>query len=124
MFRRLLIAFLSAACACSYAQVSIDYTAADQGIRRYLEEVDYSGDADYTVSYVKDYKDKGAVSRAGLFQSCVLYEMVSYLRSYGYPQVQSINQLVWNRATARHSGRVDPLTPEEIALLRDYLIVK
>ena len=290
MFRRLLIAFLSAACACSYAQVAIDYTAADQGIRRYLEEVDYSGDADYTVSYVKDYKDKGAVSRAGtvhifdgvapnmrdlggweadgghiaygklyrgarlerissagqdiflnelgisvdldlrgsipgefkagpviegldyfqlpverylgrgtgkteelyqlakrciigwlgegravyfhctagadrtgtlaflieallgvsesdlskdyeltsffgrhtrqrnsragLFQSCVLYEMVSYLRSYGYPQVQSINQLVWNWATARHSGRVDPLTPEEIALLRDYLIVK
>ena len=283
-----MIVVISAACACSYAQVAIDYTAADQGIRRYLEEVDYSGDADYTVSYVKDYKDKGAVSRAGtvhifdgvasnmrdlggwkvegghiaygklyrgakleridaegkdaflnelgisvdldlrgsvpgeskagpviegvdyfqlpverylgrgtgkteemyqlairciigwlgegrsvyfhctagadrtgtlaflieallgvsesdlskdyelttffgrhtrqrnsragLFQSCVLFEMVSYLRRYGYPQVRSINQLVWNWATTRHSDRVDPLTMEEIELLRLYLV--
>lgn len=61
-------------------------------------------------------------SRAGLFQSCVLYEMVSYLRNYGYPQVQSINQLVLNWATTRHSEDVDPLTMEEISQLRGYLV--
>lgn len=289
MFRRfLLIVLLSAACVCANAQVAVGYSAADEGIWRYLEEVDYSGDAGYTVSYVKDYKNKGMVSqagkvhifdgvapnmrdlggwkvdgghiaygklfrgarlewisregkdvfldelgisvdldlrgsvpgeskagpvvegveylllpverylgrgtgkteelyqlairciigwlgegravyfhctagadrtgslaflieallgvsesdlskdyelttffgrhtrqrnsRAGLFQSCVLYEMVSYLRRYGYPQVQSINQLVLNWATTRHSDTVDPLTLEEIALLREYMI--
>ena len=289
MFRRfLLFAVSAAACVYSYAQVAVGLSAADEGIGRYLEEVDYSADPGYTVSYVRDYKGQGTVSqagtvhiydgvapnmrdlggwkaegghiaygklyrgarleriggkgkdiflnelgisvdldlrgsvpgeskagpviegadyfqlpverylgrgtgrteelyqlairciigwlgegrsvyfhctagadrtgtlaflieallgvsesdlskdyelttffgrhtrqrnsRAGLFQSCVLFEMVSYLRRYGYPQVQSINQLVWNWATTRHSGRVDPLTPEEIALLRLYLL--
>lgn len=289
MFRRFLLFAVSAAtCVCSYAQVAVDFCAEDEGIWRYLEEVDYSSDADYTVSYVKDYKKRGTVSRAGvvhiiegaapnmrdlggwkvegghiaygklyrgakldridaegkdvflnelgisvdldlrgsvpgeskagpviegadyfqlpverylgrgtgkteemyqlairciigwlgegrsvyfhctagadrtgtlaflieallgvsesdlskdyelttffgrhtrqrnsragLFQSCVLFEMVSYLRRYGYPQVRSINQLVWNWATTRHSDKVAPLTPEEIALLRLYLL--
>ncbi|MBP5795848.1 MAG: hypothetical protein J6W07_03275, partial [Bacteroidales bacterium] len=65
MFRRfLLIVLLSAACVCANAQVAVGYSAADEGIWRYLEEVDYSGDAGYTVSYVKDYKNKGMVSQA------------------------------------------------------------
>ena len=48
--------------------------------------------------------------------------MVSYLRRYGYPQVQDINQLVLKWATTRHSDRIDPLSMEEIALLKEYLI--
>ncbi len=36
----------------------------------------------------------------------------------------SINELALNWATTRHSDKVDPLTPGEIHLLRQYLIVK
>ena len=36
----------------------------------------------------------------------------------------SINELVLNWATTRHSDSVEPLSLEEIELLRKYLIVK
>ena len=62
--------------------------------------------------------------RATEDETHILYELVTYLRRFGYPEVSSINQLVLNWATTRHSESVDPLTMEEINLLRSYLIVK
>ena len=61
--------------------------------------------------------------RATEKETHILYELVTYLRKFGGPQ-SSINELVLNWATTRHSDSVDPLTLEEIALLRQYMIVK
>ena len=62
--------------------------------------------------------------RATEDETHILYELVTYLRRFGYPQVSSINELVVNWATTRHSPDVDPLTMDEIKQLRKYLIVK
>ena len=62
--------------------------------------------------------------RATEDETHILYELVTYLRRFGYPEVSSINQLVLNWATTRHSDDVDPLTMDEISLLRKYLIIK
>ena len=62
--------------------------------------------------------------RATEEETHILYELVAYLRSFGYPEVSSINELALIWATTRHSDTVDPLTPSEIALLRKYLIVR
>lgn len=62
--------------------------------------------------------------RATEEETHILYELVSHLRKFGWPEVTSINQLVYNWATTRHSADVDPLSAEEIELLRKYLIVK
>ena len=61
--------------------------------------------------------------RATEEETHILYELVTYLRTFGAPGT-SINDLVLNWATTRHSDSVDPLTPSEIQLLRQYLIVK
>ena len=84
-----------------------------------VSESDLSKDYELTTFCSRNTRLRNA--RAGLFENCVLYEMITYLRSYGYPQVQSINQLVFNWATTRHSDNVDPLTPEEIELLKMYM---
>lgn len=62
--------------------------------------------------------------RATEQETHILYETITRLRQFGYPEVTSIHQLVYNWATTRHSDSVDPLTKEEIALLREYLIEK
>ena len=62
--------------------------------------------------------------RATEDETHILYELVTYLRRFGYPEVSSINQLVLNWATTRHSDSVDPLTMDEISLLKKYLIEK
>ena len=62
--------------------------------------------------------------RATEKETHILYETVTYLRRFGYPEVSSINELAYNWATTRHSDSVDPLSAEEIALLRKYLIEK
>lgn len=61
--------------------------------------------------------------RATEEETHILYELVTYLRTFGAPGT-SINDLVLNWATTRHSDSVDPLTPSEIQLLRQYLIVR
>ena len=61
--------------------------------------------------------------RATEEETHILYELVTYLRTFGAPGT-SINDLVLNWATTRHSPSVDPLTPSEIQLLRQYLIVR
>ena len=61
--------------------------------------------------------------RATEEETHILYELVTYLRTFGAPGT-SINELVLNWATTRHSDSVDPLTPSEIQLLRQYLIVR
>jgi protein tyrosine/serine phosphatase len=61
--------------------------------------------------------------RATESETHILYETITHLRKFGYPEVSSINELVYNWATARHSDSVDPLTKEEIEQLRKYLIV-
>lgn len=56
--------------------------------------------------------------------SHIIYETITHLRKFGYPEVSSINELTVKWATTRHSDSVDPLTMDEIELLRQYLIVK
>ena len=60
--------------------------------------------------------------RATEKETHILYETITHLRKFGYPEVTDIGQLAYNWATTRHSDSVDPLTPEEIALLRSYLL--
>ena len=62
--------------------------------------------------------------RATEDETHILYELITHLRKFGYPQVSNINELVLKWATTRHSDSVDPLTMDEIELLRKYLIVK
>ena len=62
--------------------------------------------------------------RATQDETHILYELITHLRKFGYPQVSSINELAVRWATTRHSDSVDPLTMNEIELLRKYLIVK
>ena len=62
--------------------------------------------------------------RATEDETHILYETITRLREFGWPQVKSINELALNWATTRHSPDVDPLSMEEIALLRHYLIVQ
>ena len=62
--------------------------------------------------------------RATEDETHILYELITHIRKFGDPKTESINQLVENWATTRHSADVDPLTREEIELLRKYLIVK
>ena len=62
--------------------------------------------------------------RATEKETHILYETIVRLRHFGYPEVSSINELAYIWATTRHSDSVDPLTKEEIDLLRKYLIVK
>ena len=62
--------------------------------------------------------------RATEEETHILYETITHLRKFGWPEVSSINQLVYNWATTRHSADVDPLSDEEIELLRKYLIIK
>ena len=87
-----------------------------------VSESDLSKDYELTTFWGRSVRLRNA--RAGLFENCVLYEMVTYLRRYGYPQARSMNQLVLNWATSRHSPSVDPLSLEEIELLKDYLLEK
>lgn len=61
--------------------------------------------------------------RATEEETHILYELVTYLRTFGTPGT-SINDLALNWATTRHSDSVDPLTPSEIQLLRQYLLVR
>ena len=61
--------------------------------------------------------------RATEEETHILYELITYLRTFGDPGT-SINDLVLKWATTRHSDTVDPLTVEEIALLRKYLIMR
>ena len=61
--------------------------------------------------------------RASEDETHVLYELITYLRTFGAPGT-SINDLALKWATTRYTDTVDPLTMDEIALLRKYLIVK
>ena len=60
--------------------------------------------------------------RATEKETHILFETITHLRKFGYPEVTDIGQLTYNWATTRHSDTVDPLTPEEIAILRKYLV--
>ena len=61
--------------------------------------------------------------RATEQETHILFELVTYLRTFGDPGT-SINELALRWITTRHSPDVDPITPSEIALLRQYLIVR
>ena len=62
--------------------------------------------------------------RATEKETHILYELITQLRKFGDPATMSINELALNWATTRHSESVDPLTLDEIELLRKYLIVR
>ncbi len=62
--------------------------------------------------------------RATEDETHILYELISHIRKFGDPSTDSINQLVENWATTRHSDSVDPLTKQEIAQLRQLLLTK
>ena len=87
-----------------------------------VSESDMSKDYEITTfagpnTRLRNFRDDGK-------ETHILYEAVRHLRKFGWPEVTDIHQLVYNWATTRHSASVDPLTPEEIALLRSYLIEK
>ena len=65
---------------------------------------------------LRNFRDDGK-------ETHILYEAVTHLRKFGWPEVTDIHQLVLNWATTRHSADVDPLTLEEIARLRELLVV-
>ena len=86
-----------------------------------MSESDLSKDYEITTfagpnTRLRNFRDDGK-------ETHILYEAVTHLRKFGWPEEKSINQLVYNWATTRHSASVDPLTKEEIARLRAYLIV-
>ena len=86
-----------------------------------VSESDLSKDYEITTfagpnTRLRNFRDDGK-------ETHILYEAVTHLRKFGWPEVKDIKQLAINWATTRHSADVDPLTLEEIALLRDYLIV-
>ena len=87
-----------------------------------VSESDMSKDYEITTfagpnTRLRNFRDDGK-------ETHILYEAVQHLRKFGWPEVMDIHQLVYNWATTRHSASVDPLTPEEIARLRSYLIEK
>ena len=87
-----------------------------------VSESDMSKDYEITTfagpnTRLRDFRDDGK-------ETHILYEAVQHLRKFGWPEVTDIHQLIYNWATTRHSAGVDPLTPEEIARLRSYLIEK
>ena len=87
-----------------------------------VSESDLSKDYELTTYDGKNRRQRDF--RATEEETHILYELITHLRKYGYPTVTSINKLAYNWATTRHSDSVDPLTKEEIDLLREYLIVK
>ena len=87
-----------------------------------VSESDLSKDYELTTYDGKNRRQRDF--RATEEETHILYELITHLRKYGYPRVTSINELAYNWATTRHSNNVDPLTKEEIDLLREYLIVK
>ena len=87
-----------------------------------MSESDLSKDYELTTfartnKRLRNYRDDGE-------ETHILYELITHIRKFGDPKTDSINQMVENWATTRHSADVDPLTQEEIKLLRQYLIVK
>lgn len=87
-----------------------------------VSESDMSKDYELTTYDGKNRRQRDF--RASESETHILYELITHLRKFGYPEVSSINDLAYNWATTRHSEKVDPLTKEEIDLLRKYLIVK
>ena len=87
-----------------------------------VSESDMSKDYELTTYDGKNRRQRDF--RATEAETHILYELITHLRKFGYPEVSSINELAYNWATTRHSNSVDPLTKEEIDLLRKYLIVK
>ena len=85
-----------------------------------VSESDLSKDYEITTfagpnTRLRNFRDDGK-------ETHILFETVTHLRKFGWPEVSDIHQLVLNWATTRHSENVDPLTLEEIARLREYLV--
>ena len=85
-----------------------------------VSESDLSKDYEITTfagpnKRLRNYRDDGK-------ETHILYETITHLRKFGWPEKTDIRALAYNWATTRHSDSVDPLTPEEIALLRSYLV--
>ena len=79
---------------------------------------------DYELTTFDSSNKRARNFRAAEDETHILYETITYLRKFGDPQKESIQELAVKWATTRHSESVDPLTMEEINLLRQYLIVK
>ena len=74
-----------------------------------VSESDMSKDYEITTfagpnTRLRDFRDDGK-------ETHILYEAVTHLRKFGWPEVTDIHQLIYNWATTRHSADVDPLTP-------------
>jgi enterochelin esterase family protein len=86
-----------------------------------VSESDLSKDYEITTfggpnTRLRNFRDDGK-------ETHILYETITHLRKFGWPEVKDIKQLVINWATSRHADNVAPLTLDEIARLREYLIV-
>ena len=83
-----------------------------------LSESDLS--KDYEITTFAGSNTRLRNYRATEDETHILYELISRVREFGDPETQDINQLVYNWATTG----TDALTPQEIDLLRQYLIIK
>lgn len=79
---------------------------------------------DYELTTFDSSNKRARNFRATEDETHILYETITHLRKFGDPKKESIQELAVKWATTRHSESVDPLTMEEINLLRQYLVVK
>lgn len=79
---------------------------------------------DYELTTFDSSNKRARNFRATEDETHILYETVAYLRQFGDPKKESIQELAVKWATTRHSDTVDPLTMDEINQLREYLIEK
>lgn len=79
------------------------------GTRKFLEEVNYAADTAYTLSFAREYMEEYGASDKPLPVT------ISW--------TGEASRLILSTA-ANFKDSVDPLSPEEIELLRKYLIVK
>lgn len=84
-----------------------------------VSESDMSKDYELTTYDWKNLRERNARRSS---ETHVLYETITHLRKFG-PEGTDVHDLVLTWAKTRHSEDVDPLTDEEIADLREYMLV-
>lgn len=79
---------------------------------------------DYELTTFDSSNKRARNFRATEDETHILYETITHLRKFGDPKKESIQELAVKWATTRHSDTVDPLTMDEINILRQHLVVK
>jgi protein-tyrosine phosphatase len=79
---------------------------------------------DYELTTFDSSNKRARNFRATEDETHILYETITHLRKFGDPQKETIQELAVKWATTRHSESVDPLTMDEINILRQCLVIK